>query len=57
MVQELTESDKLTLAREVAADRAIGCASVYNEQRRRDFMEGWDAAMDHLKEQRDSCPA
>lgn len=48
MVAELSESEKEQLAREVAANKAVGCASVYNEDRRRDFLSGWDAAVEHL---------
>ena len=41
---ELTESERLALAREVAADNS-GYARCYNA-----FCAGWDAAMEHVKQ-------
>jgi hypothetical protein len=47
---EPTENEKAQLAREIAADLAVGCAGGYNAESRRVFMLGWDAALEHVRQ-------
>lgn len=48
MTTELSDNEKALLAREVAADMH-GCSG--KELYRKMFTDGWDAAMDYVKEQ------
>ena len=53
MGDELSEGERMALAREVAADKRIGAGGWYNDNMREVFVSGWDAAMEYVKEQRD----